>query len=772
MKRHTILALAAAATVAGGSGAAMGQAFTLQHTNSINLSTLFNATSGYGNIGLSVAFDGTNAYVGGYNNTATAANVGIVKVGNVLSASPASAGVASTQVGTTGLRGYDALASDGTHLYAMHDSGVAGTSFIQKLDPNFAEVWKTLSPGGQRPFAMAIDPVGDGTTRAVGFLSQGHGRRLALNDSDGSLLYTVSGGANPGGIINSSPVLGTSWRALAFDAAGNIAMAEDSGVAYGVRQSANVWTDLAGTANQTTRSVFKSAAANNVGNGLALLEGLAANPVLVFSPRVAGSGAATAGVVLTDSLGGTTTVNSGEIQLRNRDGSPAGLLQAALRGNEDGIGGVFANEVKNFAVGTDANGLPVLIATSALENRLDVYQMEPTYVGDADATWAGGTWLAGVIPNSATLNARFAATTAARTITVDAGRTTKNLKIDSPNAYTFVGGTLNVDAPAGQNGNVQVLQGTHSVQNPLSLAKTTVFNVAGGAGLGVTGGVVGSGGVSKVGVGTMTLGGTNTIAGALGLTGGTLEVAGTLGGVTRVNASAGPGAPATLNVTGTVALAANGTDAGTSRISADTTVTIGAGGRIDLADNDAVWDYTATSPIDAIRGLLLTGRAGGAWNGAGGINSSAAAAAGGATGIGYIEAATLGVTTFSGLEVGTTSVLLKYTYAGDANFDGQIDADDYAAIDKGRARAVANAHWVDGDFNYDGTVSAADYLLIDTAFGQQTGVLSPDFLAARQAEFGDAYVAQLVAAVPEPATLGVIGLAASIWLSGRRRQQA
>ena len=45
---------------------------------------------------------------------------------------------------------------------------------------------------------------------------------------------------------------------------------------------------------------------------------------------------------------------------------------------------------------------------------------------------------------------------------------------------------------------------------------------------------------------------------------------------------------------------------------------------LDLRDNALIVDYDpAASPIDAIRGYLTTGYAGGAWNGVG-INSSTA----------------------------------------------------------------------------------------------------------------------------------------------------
>jgi hypothetical protein len=67
-------------------------------------------------------------------------------------------------------------------------------------------------------------------------------------------------------------------------------------------------------------------------------------------------------------------------------------------------------------------------------------------------------------------------------------------------------------------------------------------------------------------------------------------------------------------------------------------------------------------------------------------------------------------------------VLVKYTYLGDANYDGQITGGDYSAIDNGFAFVLTG--WVNGDYNLDGTVTGSDYSLIDNAFAFQSIVLS------------------------------------------------
>ncbi|HZZ42464.1 MAG TPA: dockerin type I domain-containing protein [Tepidisphaeraceae bacterium] len=125
------------------------------------------------------------------------------------------------------------------------------------------------------------------------------------------------------------------------------------------------------------------------------------------------------------------------------------------------------------------------------------------------------------------------------------------------------------------------------------------------------------------------------------------------------------------------------------------------------------------------------------------------------------------------VKVGTTWSDILPLY-GDTNDDGKINADDYALIDRGLSRyqsgaiAPGAAVWTDGDFNGDGAVTAADYMIIDQALLNQGGTLSPSLLAEREAEFGAGYVSALTA-VPEPASLGLIGIGVA-GLFGRRRK--
>jgi hypothetical protein len=74
---------------------------------------------------------------------------------------------------------------------------------------------------------------------------------------------------------------------------------------------------------------------------------------------------------------------------------------------------------------------------------------------------------------------------------------------------------------------------------------------------------------------------------------------------------------------------------------------------------------------------------------------------------------------FDGVSVASTDILVRQTLIGDANFDGRVDGSDYTLIDNGY-----NAHlsgWQNGDFNGDGVVNGSDYTLIDNAFNTQPG---------------------------------------------------
>jgi hypothetical protein len=157
------------------------------------------------------------------------------------------------------------------------------------------------------------------------------------------------------------------------------------------------------------------------------------------------------------------------------------------------------------------------------------------------------------------------------------------------------------------------------------------------------------------------------------------------------------------------------------------------GGKIDLADHDLVVQATAATRaglMNSIRSYLRSGRNGGAWNGNGIASSAAAANTARNTGLAAILNDNGGGTplmgTFNGVPVDANSILIKYTYDGDSDLDGDVDADDYARIDGGFAQRNSPgfvASYRTGDFDYSNSVNSDDFFLIDRAFSSQGSAL-------------------------------------------------
>jgi len=85
--------------------------------------------------------------------------------------------------------------------------------------------------------------------------------------------------------------------------------------------------------------------------------------------------------------------------------------------------------------------------------------------------------------------------------------------------------------------------------------------------------------------------------------------------------------------------------------------------------------------------------------------------------------------------------------------------------------AIPDVGWYNGDFNYDGVVDGSDYTLMDNAFNSQT-IQILDQIAGSNAVVSDQISggASGTSAVPEPASLGLLGIGA-LGLLGRRRRR-
>ena len=127
-------------------------------------------------------------------------------------------------------------------------------------------------------------------------------------------------------------------------------------------------------------------------------------------------------------------------------------------------------------------------------------------------------------------------------------------------------------------------------------------------------------------------------------------------------------------------------------------------------NNDLIIDYADVSPISSLISLFANAQ----------IIASGDDGQGLPTYLAIAEAVDLGLTEFAGQTVDESTVVAKFTYVGDANLDGQVDALDYERVDLaiGNAGVFGTAQ---GDLNYDGSVDALDYEQIDLNIGNGVG---------------------------------------------------
>jgi hypothetical protein len=125
-----------------------------------------------------------------------------------------------------------------------------------------------------------------------------------------------------------------------------------------------------------------------------------------------------------------------------------------------------------------------------------------------------------------------------------------------------------------------------------------------------------------------------------------------------------------------------------------------------------------------------------------------------------------GLTSFEGQTVNATDVLVKYTYYGDADLSGVVDGSDYSRIDNGSLLHLTG--WYNGDFNYDGVINGSDYTLIDNSYNTQGAAIAGEVAAATAQIAGGS----AGGSVPEPTTLGLLGIGAASLLGRRRRGAA
>lgn len=107
---------------------------------------------------------------------------------------------------------------------------------------------------------------------------------------------------------------------------------------------------------------------------------------------------------------------------------------------------------------------------------------------------------------------------------------------------------------------------------------------------------------------------------------------------------------------------------------------------------------------------------------------------------------------FGGAEIDATTVLVRLTYAGDADLNGSVNSLDFSRFVAGYG-GVAGRIWSQGDFNFDSKVNTLDFNLLAGNFGKTLPSVA----------------AQLGSVIPEPAG-GFTALVGILLIKTRSRQ--
>jgi hypothetical protein len=143
---------------------------------------------------------------------------------------------------------------------------------------------------------------------------------------------------------------------------------------------------------------------------------------------------------------------------------------------------------------------------------------------------------------------------------------------------------------------------------------------------------------------------------------------------------------------------------------------------------------------------------------------------GGNSAVGYADNNDIGNSS-----IGNNSVLVRFTYYGDADLNGVVnlnDFDDWLYGYTGGTGTAGDVNWSVGDFAYTGHVDLNDFDLWLASYTSGDGSLNTLDHAIDVSTLSTSQKTELldiVASVPEPTSVGVLGIAGVGLLRRRRR---
>jgi hypothetical protein len=219
-----------------------------------------------------------------------------------------------------------------------------------------------------------------------------------------------------------------------------------------------------------------------------------------------------------------------------------------------------------------------------------------------------------------------------------------------------------------------------------------------------------------------------------------------------------------LTINGTATINANGGVAGASKVE---TLIMGTGSQLNLKNNDLAVGTGSLSDVRAQIKLGLSGISNTA--SASGITSDMMTF--GVHGFGYASGSDPNLNpilsgSLSGQSYDADSVLVKFTYRGDADLDGDSDLDDLGywansfTGDLGLGPlANPTTLWTQGDWDYDGDTDLDDLGFWSSTFTGDLGGGGLSVYAPNAPDGAIAALAQMgINAVPEPGAMSLIGI--------------